>query len=514
MDGQAYQQVREMMPAAVEWLAIALHAALAVGVPAFFVWLLLRGATRAVRDLPASDWAERARRLFPYRKSVSMVALIAPIGPFYTWWATTGPYGVLNGWTASLISLLAYLAASSQVARAGALSSGPAPGTRATLRSSAFLTLLLFPWLVFGLAMAIFLPDRIEGWVWGALVLGLVSVFLASAGGGFLLGRALGIIQPAGERLTRIARRAAERTGAPLKGVYEADSVHANAFAQTTLRSVVFTRRAVEALDDEELAAICAHEMSHLRESRLIVAARLAALTFFVPLFLWRPLLHAFGWIGLGVAFVFGVVILVLAQRLARRMEERADDLAASDQEQAGTHARALETIYRVNLIPAVMPGRGGVHGHLYDRMLASGVEPGYERPAPPAGRVVQGLAMLVLVLVLLVPSLVPPVLGLVSDDPWWRIAVQAADADTFAQLGSRELAVGRPAEALPFFVVAADADWPDPRFSIRVAALRLGSGDADGAREALLEARHRMGHWGEDEEYTRRIEELERRLE
>ena len=105
MDGEAYQQVRELMPAGVQWLAVALHALLAIGVPAFFVWLLLRGATRAVRDLPASDWAERARRLFPYRKSVSMVTLIAPIGPFYTWWATTGPYGVLDGWTGTVLCL-------------------------------------------------------------------------------------------------------------------------------------------------------------------------------------------------------------------------------------------------------------------------------------------------------------------------------------------------------------------------------------------------------------------------
>jgi hypothetical protein len=47
------------------------------------------------------------------------------------------------------------------------------------------------------------------------------------------------------------------------------------------------------------------------------------------------------------------------------------------------TYARALERIYEVNLTPAVLGGRP-MHPHLYDRLLAAGVQPSYPRPAPP----------------------------------------------------------------------------------------------------------------------------------
>ena len=65
-------------------------------------------------------------------------------------------------------------------------------------------------------------------------------------------------------------------------------------------------------------------------------------------------------------------------------MDRRADSEAILRQTDEGNYARALEKLYRINLIPAVMPARGQIHPHLYDRMLAAGVTPDFPRPKPP----------------------------------------------------------------------------------------------------------------------------------
>ena len=46
-------------------------------------------------------------------------------------------------------------------------------------------------------------------------------------------------------------------------------------------------------------------------------------------------------------------------------------------------HAVALETIYKQNLVPAVLR-KPGAHGHLYDRLTAAGSPPAWPRPTPP----------------------------------------------------------------------------------------------------------------------------------
>jgi hypothetical protein len=250
--------------------------------------------------------------------------------------------------------------------------------------------------------------------------------------------------------------------------------------------------------------------MSHLRESSVVTASRIAGLGFFVPLAFWRPIQRAQGWEGLLVGIAAGVAVLWLAQRVARSMEKRADAVAVDDGDDPTVYARALEKLYRANLLPAVMPGKGGVHGHLYDRLLAVGVEPGYERPPPPAGRSVAITSFAVMVAILILPRYLPPELDVVGDG-WWSIAMQAADADTFARLAQ---ASSDTREALALMTVATHEDWPNPRYAIRVAEMNLDRGDHHAATEALHEARHRLEHWGEDRQFAARIEDLERRLE
>jgi len=65
-------------------------------------------------------------------------------------------------------------------------------------------------------------------------------------------------------------------------------------------------------------------------------------------------------------------------------LEIRADQAGTSHESEAGGYAMALEHIYQLNHVPAVMPGKRTIHPHLYDRLLAAGVTPSYPRPKAP----------------------------------------------------------------------------------------------------------------------------------
>ncbi len=187
-----------------------------------------------------------------------------------------------------------------------------------------------------------------------------------------------------GMRLERLVDEMAAQTGIKPWRVYYGESPLARAAALIYIRSLVFTSRVLEVLDDDELRGIILHELAHLREGLAVRLSRLVPVLSLMLITLVRPLMHAFGSGGL-----FGLVIVMLllskfAKRIARRMEHHADDAAIQGTTDAAIYARALEKIYQVNQLPAVMRGNNMVHPHLYDRMLAAGVTPDYPRPHPP----------------------------------------------------------------------------------------------------------------------------------
>ena len=181
----------------------------------------------------------------------------------------------------------------------------------------------------------------------------------------------------------------------------------ANAIAFVLERKIGVTDAALATLDDDQLAAVCAHEMAHLAEPRRVILAR-ASGAFLLGLYIAlimasvRPILGSFGpdgmlW-GIIAAFLFLIVGVLLLKRLGRKMEIRADSHATGWEPSPGTYARALERIAQVNLVPAVMGSRRNVHPDLYDRMIQAGVTPDFPRPArPPRWAFVLGLAGLLL---------------------------------------------------------------------------------------------------------------------
>jgi Zn-dependent protease with chaperone function len=156
-----------------------------------------------------------------------------------------------------------------------------------------------------------------------------------------------------------------------------------SAFALPYTGDLLFSDRLLDTHPDEEIAAICAHELGHLGESKWIRAARLLGLLFVVPWLFVRPI--ALTW-GIGGVFAAGLLswfISDAAHRLGRRMEQRADRIGRENESESGAYARALARLHEVNLVPAVMPMRR-LHPDLYDRLLAAGVQPDYPRPEKP----------------------------------------------------------------------------------------------------------------------------------
>lgn len=240
--------------------------------------------------------------------------------------------------------------------------------------------LLALPVLV-GLAHPSF--DRVTLVVVGA---GLGVLVLAVRGDHLDLLRWIGWVRAAPPVLREAMERARAAAGHGPVEVDELCTGAGNAAAFPLGGRVFATTGLLEALTPAQLAAVLSHELAHLGEGRAVIAARLvAAVAFYLPLLLVRPVAGTGGaFVVLAMMFVsLGVVIV--ANRQARRMEERADAAATRDEAESGDFARALEAIYRLNQVPAVGAGRAGVHPHLYDRLLAAGITPDYPRPAPPA---------------------------------------------------------------------------------------------------------------------------------
>ena len=96
----------------------------------------------------------------------------------------------------------------------------------------------------------------------------------------------------------------------------------------------------------------------------------------------------------------------VRLRQMAQRLEIRADAIATANQGEPTAYARALEHLYQVNQMPAVMPNRRRQrHPDLYDRLLAAGITPDFPRPNPPrrltpAGRIMFFLSVALVIVV------------------------------------------------------------------------------------------------------------------
>ncbi len=188
------------------------------------------------------------------------------------------------------------------------------------------------------------------------------------------------MLLPAPERLRKIAADASAQTGIPFGEVLLLRVPLAQAFAFPASRKLLFTDRLLELLPDDEVAAICAHELAHLTESKPARYSRSIRMVVFLPWMFLNPLMHTFGLFAMFGLCGLSVGVPRVYARISRKLESRADEIAKGHERDAGTYARALTRLYEDGFLPAVTAKNKATHPHLYDRILAAGVTPDFPR--------------------------------------------------------------------------------------------------------------------------------------
>ena len=281
-------------------------------------------------------------------------------------------------------------------------------------------------WVLFGLSVAYvaWLPERYDaaGLAW-LLVGALTLLWLQSKWANWLV-RLLALHEPRRVCVDAVAR-AATALGMPRPRVFEITDVHLNAFALHGAQAVGFTDAAADVLSQEELEAIAAHELGHLREPAWVRWAR--ALFGLRPLLLLAllPALDESRALFFGMASWLAVGFLQRAG--SRWLERRADAAAAPDPARAERYAQVLVRLHEGNL----MLGQSATtHPTLAERTAALGGKAGRSRVREGGPFATTGL--LIAVGIVLVPSIL---LGAIRDGA--RIA-HPRDPGDFARFVAR----------------------------------------------------------------------------
>ncbi|MCB9796582.1 MAG: M48 family metalloprotease [Alphaproteobacteria bacterium] len=371
-----------LLPAWMPWAPLALvplTAALTALLLAPLPWLL--GGPLP----PGVEWPEDARLGFERRRAAILCAYGVSVGFGLLGGLFAGPLSALSPWGLGVLcALSSWLGAQPALARTHRLLLRRPLSTREQLRSSGLTSLIRLGHLLLLLALAGVAPLELS--VAHALLMGLYAVVALAwfHGLGLRLARALGLAEPAEARVLGLAQAAASRAGVTLAGVYRLELSSANALALPNTGELLVTGPAERLLGDDELAAILEHEVGHLAEPPGAQRARMAVALGLAPLVLARPLFALWGPPGLLAVFLGLLGVIVLGQRLSRRLEQAAD--AHAHEVDPVAYARALEALYRYNGVPPVLGLRAG-HPDLYDRLVAAGVPPDYPRPEPPGRR-------------------------------------------------------------------------------------------------------------------------------
>jgi Zn-dependent protease with chaperone function len=265
------------------------------------------------------------------------------------------------------------------------------PGTRRAALILVVIALAFWVWVPYALLARILINrgDLELAIVGGGLLLCVVY----RLGGGLVLLKWTGILRPASDRLRAVGAGISDRMGIRPRSFEVLALPQANALAFPLRGRIAVTDAALAVLLDDELSAICAHELAHLSEPRWVGVVRLMynlhALLLFTLVVLTVSLTDRVFELETGIALCFAGDILWLCglffySRLHRRMEVRADAMASQFEGEPGTYARALGKLHQINAIPMVIRPQVELYPEFYDRLISSGVAPDYPRPAPP----------------------------------------------------------------------------------------------------------------------------------
>jgi Zn-dependent protease with chaperone function len=333
------------------------------------------------RRSKGKHWTERARRLHPARVNagwnVWLVPAIIVLGQRLLipeedfWWLP--------------VAFASWL---------GALAGGyvftrevfPSMTPREWIHETLVVWGLSIGWWALFISIATLMPAELgwRNWLLAGIYLGAVVGW--AFGGLIWCLKTCRRLKPAPEKLRRIVERVSTQMKVLVRGVWLLQSKSATAFALPYTRDLFFSETLLATLPEEEIAAICAHELGHFCEPRPVLILRLSGCLAALPFLFIKPIFHQWGPGGVFFAAAAYWMCNVLLQKLAHAMEVRADRIARSNQGEPGVYARALARLYENNIVPAVLEQKH-THPHLYDRLVNAGVAPDYPRPEPADDR-------------------------------------------------------------------------------------------------------------------------------
>ena len=355
--------------------------ALGLGVGTVLVNVLSRPWRRAA----GAHWTERARLAWVPGTAVVWLAMTLP--PVAALMAGVGlavfrprnSFGMLTFWTPWLSALLGVLTVRYRWLRE---LWGARVTVRSWLASCLVLVLLFLPHFLVLLALLILLPDTPTWQATALIAAGFVALAFIAFGGGILLLRLLRVVKPAPPHVaTMVEQLARDMQVRGRVRVYELEWAQVNAVAWITHRAVGFSRPLLEIMSADELRAIAAHEIAHLLEPAWVRIVRVLHMFAYLGA---APLIKYGGTTGSFVGWLLIVVLTLGYQRFRRRMEVRADQLESQAVADANAYMRSMIKLHEANMLPAVMPGAQS-HPHLYDRLLAGGIQPDFPRPTAPS---------------------------------------------------------------------------------------------------------------------------------
>ncbi len=355
--------------------------AVAFGTGAALVKLLSKPWRRAT----GAHWTEQARLGFAPGFAVLWLAVLFPPitallgGAVLESLKVQHQWGMLEFWVPWLAAFAGALTARYRWLR-------EAWGPRVTIRSwsaGCLIVLFLFlPHFVITLALLFLLPDIPSGRSVILMAAGVLAVAFFAGGGAVRLLRLLRVIRLAPAEVTEMVTQLAEAMKvAGLVRVFELEWAQVNAVAWPRYRAVGFSRPLLEIMTPEELRAIAAHELAHLLEPRWVRAVRVAHMFAYLVV---PPVVKYGGSGGALIGWLLLMAIVLGYRRFTRRMEVRADRLESDAIADAKAYMRSMIKLHEANLQPAVMPG-AQTHPHLYDRLLAGGIQPDFPRPMAPS---------------------------------------------------------------------------------------------------------------------------------
>lgn len=184
---------------------------------------------------------------------------------------------------------------------------------------------------------------------------------------------------------------------------------------------------------------------------------------------------------------------MLALRRFGTAMEARSDSHAVANAEASGAYGRALEKVYRIGLIPAVL--RRPSHGQLHERLEAAGLTADFDPPDPPPIRML-AVSTATAVLVGLGIGVAPYIATIGADLSSPTPAHVALSLGTYGSWPFERLGqladVERDYETAElFFAAAAEATTdPDPLLDLVYVRSVLGRcADAEAALTSLMES-------------------------